>query len=133
MNAFSDDLPTLAVTTPRFVLAPQSADPDPLTALVQYEQGLLKLQLEAIKQAEHEAKIAIAQAEAKYQSDLRAIQSASEERLIPLEAARAELTAALNKREEAKVMARRIWAAVNDLGQDASEARERIRSTFRNI
>jgi len=133
MNAFSDAPTTLPVTAPHFVLAPQSANPDPLAALVQYEQGLLKLQLEAIRQAEHEAKIAIAQAETKYQSDLRAIQSASEERLIPLEAARAELAAALNKREEAKVMARRIWAAVNDLGQDASEARERIRSTFQNI
>jgi hypothetical protein len=133
MNAFSDTLPAPAIAAPRFVLAPQSADPDPLEALVRYEQGLLKLQLEAIKQAEQEAQTAIAQAKAKYQSDLQAIQSASEERLIPLEAARAELAVTLNKRDEAKVMAKRIWAAVNDLGQDASEARERIRSTFQNI
>ncbi len=122
---------TYVLPAPVFVVAPKPTNP--LTALIQYEQGLTKVQLAAIKQAEHEAQMACAQAEAKYHAELQSIQATAEARALPLEAVRQALAEALQKREEAKVLAQRIWAAVNDLGQDSSEARQRIRDSFREI
>src|ERR1051325_8770254 len=116
---------TYVLPTPVFVMAPKPTNP--LAALIQYEQGLTKVQLAAIRQAEDEAQMACARAEAKYHAELQSIQSTAEARDLPLEAARHALAEALQKREEAKVIAQRIWAAVNDLHQDSSDARERIR------